>query len=263
MPDELLQINGVELALRRPGNRARGLRGWDAADELLLEQASACLQGLREPRVLIVDDQFSALTLGLSRFSPVTLADSATLGSALVLNAASSMPFSVPVSWTDPPRQTFDLVVLRIPRQVDYLAWLLRWVNQVLKPDGCVVAGGMIKHLPDRSAQMFSELVTTRTVCPARRKARVVIAGPGQSTLEGWGDQWQGYNFAGSNVQLDALPAATEFWGWKPCLNSQSLTWFSRMYPARRCSVRDAIPNGRSRTHRQVFFTATGCQMIC
>lgn len=207
MPDESFLINGVDLSLRRPGNRGRGLRGWDAADELLLEQALECLGGRREPRVLILDDQFGALTLGLSEFRPVTLADSATLISALELNERPAAAFSRPVSWLDPPRQRFDLVVMRIPRQADYLAWLLRWVNQVLDPDGLVIAGGMIKHLPDRSAQVFNELVRTRTVCPARKKARVVIAEPGPQTLEGWGDQWQGYGLPDSSAQVDALPA--------------------------------------------------------
>ena len=207
MPDEPLQINGVALSVRRPGNRGRGLRGWDAADELLLEQATECLRGRSQPRVLILDDQFGALTLGLSEFRPVTLADSATLRSALELNESATAAFSKPDSWPAPPRQRFDLVAMRIPRQADYLAWLLRWVNQVLDPEGLVIAGGMIKHLPDRSAQVFNELVSTRTVCPARKKARVVIAGPGEQTLEGWAEQWQGYCLPGSGVQVDALPA--------------------------------------------------------
>lgn len=207
MPDELLQIKGVELCLTRPGSRASGLRGWDAADELLLEQALEHLETRPEQRVLILDDHFGALTLGLSGFSPVTLADSATLVSALACNTVGNEPLKEPLSWLNPPVKVFDLVVMRIPRQADYLAWLLRWVNQVLAPSGLIVAGGMIKHLPDRSAQVFDELVQTQTVCPARKKARVVIAQPGPQTLEGWSEQWRGYHLSDSGLQVDALPA--------------------------------------------------------
>ena len=206
MLDELLQIKGVELSLRRPG-RANGLRGWDAADELLLEQALERLEAKPEQQVLVIDDQFGALTLGLAGFSPVTLADSATLISALQLNATENLPCTEPESWLKPPVTAFDLVVMRIPRQADYLAWLLRWVNQVLDPAGLIIAGGMIKHLPDRSAQVFDELVRTQTVCPARKKARVVIAKRGQQTLEGWSEQWRGFRVPDANVQVDALPA--------------------------------------------------------
>jgi 16S rRNA (guanine1207-N2)-methyltransferase len=207
MADETLKINDVVLSLERPGSGAHGLRGWDAADELLLEQALTFLAQREQQRVLIIDDQFGALSLGLSDFSPVNLADSATLLSALMLNATPDRPISKPGSWLEPPREDFDLVVMRIPRQTDYLVWLLRWVNQMLDPGGFIVAGGMIKHLPDRSAQVFDELVSTRTVCPARKKARVVLAQPGSQTLEGWRDQWRGYSLPDTGVQVDGLPA--------------------------------------------------------
>ncbi len=215
MTDESLQINGVELSVQRPGSPARGLRGWDAADELLLESAVGYPGSRSERRVLILDDQFGALSMGLTLafgdFSPVTLADSAALSSALRLNGAlavpSSAPFTEPLSWLDPPQNVFDLVIMRIPRQSDYLAWLLRWINQVLDPSGLIMAGGMIKHLPDRSSQVFGELVDTRTVSRAWKKARVITSTPGKKTLQDWEDQWRGYRLPDTDLQVDALPA--------------------------------------------------------
>lgn len=211
MADDFLQINGVELPLRRPGTRAGALRGWDAADELLLEHGLEHLGSRERQRVLIIDDQFGALTLGLGRCLPdiasVSLADSAVLTGALRLNGNTSAPVEEPASWLAPPEPSFDLVILRIPRQADYLAWLLRYANQVLAPDGVILAGGMIKHLPDRSSQVFDELVLPQTVSRARKKARVIHSAPGQATLQGWGDQWQGYGLADAGGQVDGLPA--------------------------------------------------------
>lgn len=215
MADETLQINGVDLSVLRPGNHARGLRGWDAADDLLLEHGLECLQDSENLRVLILDDQFGALTLGFREFSPITLADSAALTSALRLNYAlistrnhiPSVSFNEPLSWLEPPENRFDLVILRIPRQSDYLAWLLRWVNQALDPAGLIIAGGMIKHLPDRSSEVFDELVNTQTVTRARKKARVIIAKPGENTLQCGNDQWQGYQLPETSLRVDALPA--------------------------------------------------------
>ncbi|WP_150912887.1 class I SAM-dependent methyltransferase [Marinobacter halotolerans] len=211
MSDEMLHIAGLGLALKRPGDGANYLRGWDAADELLLEHASEQIAGRPDQRVLVVDDQFGALTLGLGRLFPeislVSLADNATLATALQLNSASMAPVAGPASWLEPPLQTFDLVVLRIPRQADYLAWVLRWCNQVLGPDGVIIAGGMIKHLPDQSSKVFAELVNTRMVSRAWKKARVTVSTPGDSTLESWNAQWQGYDLPESGVRVDALPA--------------------------------------------------------
>lgn len=219
MADETLQINGVDLWVCRPGNHARELRGWDAADELLLEQGLEYLQDHENLRVLILDDQFGALTLGLSEFSPATLADSATLASALDLNRSLNhslirsvndsppLPCHEPMSWLEPPESVFDLVIMRIPRQTDYLVWMLRWINQVLDPAGLIIAGGMIKHLPDRSSGIFGELVDTQTVTRARKKARVIISKPGEKTLHHWNDQWQGYDLPESSLRVEALPA--------------------------------------------------------
>lgn len=174
------------LTLVRPGTGDASLRAWDAADELLLQEAFARLNPSRQPRVLVIDDQFGALTLGLNPFQPDLVADSATLPAALADNAGlNSGLASVPEvrSWRTPPDARYDAVVLRIPRHADYLAWLLRWVNGVLAEDGLLLAGGMIKHLPDRGVDVFAQAVTTDTVCPARKKARVIVCRPGTAEL--------------------------------------------------------------------------------
>lgn len=206
MTSDVLEVSGVSLPLKRPGG-SRELRAWDAADEQLLEQTLARFTPESRPRVLVVDDQFGALTLGLAPFAPVSFADSYSLALALLVNAPSGSDITVPSSWIAPPEGPFDLVVMRIPRQVDYLACLLRWVNGVLDPDGTLIAGGMIKHLPDSSAGVFADLVHTREVCPARKKARVIVAAPGEQTLRNWADLWKGYTLPQTDYNVSAMPA--------------------------------------------------------
>lgn len=208
MTSDTLRTPKGALTLRRPGNTDHSLRAWDAADELLLEQAYAWTPDAVGSRVLVVDDQFGALTLGLGGLSPESLADSASLAEALVLNGRLSGEVRVapPESWLKPPEGPFDVIVMRIPRQLDYLSWLLRWANGALSPGGVLIAGGMIKHLPDRSAEVFSDLVRTKQVCPARKKARVVICEPGAQRLEDWQGQWKGYRL-GEGGSVSGLPA--------------------------------------------------------
>jgi len=202
------------LTLKRPGAADPTLRAWDAADEILLEEAlNAAANAAAEPRVLVVDDQYGALSFGLSEFSPEVVADSAALSMALDTNAALNPCVVAPKpvhSWMDPPEGLFDLVVLRIPRQADYLAWLLRWLNGVMAESGVLVAGGMIKHLPDRSVDVFARAVHTDQVLPARKKARVIRCRKGNDNLEGWPEAWKGYQYqpAGQGeVSVEALPA--------------------------------------------------------
>ncbi|WP_336366900.1 class I SAM-dependent methyltransferase [Marinobacter sp. C2H3] len=203
MTSDVLQTPTGGLRLRRP-TAGRGLRAWDAADEQLLDAAGTTLAERPGARVLVVDDQFGALSLGLAANPLTVVADSATLPGALALNGD---PSGRPVAnWLSPPDGPFDLVVLRIPRQADYLAWLLRWVNGVLAEGGRLIAGGMIKHLPDHSVAVFADAVETEAVLPARKKARVVICRAGRAQLVDWAEAWKGYQTA-EGLQLMALPA--------------------------------------------------------
>ncbi len=207
MIEEQFNAGGVSLVIRRPGARPGELRAWDAADQQLVDQAHRLLERDPQAKVLIIDDQFGALTAGLAVWRPMVVADSAALMTSMSLN---SVIFPEPprcVSFDEANEHRFDLVVMRLPRQLDYLAWLLRWANGRLTEQGRILAGGMIKHLPDRCAELFGQLVQTETVYPARKKARVILARPGEATLEGWQDQWKGYELPGTGIRVEALPA--------------------------------------------------------
>ncbi|PSF06725.1 class I SAM-dependent methyltransferase [Marinobacter halophilus] len=209
MTSALLEFDSGELTLFRPGAVGDSLRAWDAADELLLGEAQLRL-GRASGRVLVVDDHFGALTLGLADYAPRSVADSAVLAVALKANAALNPDIpepAPPLTWLTPPDGPFDLVVMRIPRQAEYLGWLLRWVNGVLADEGCLLAGGMIKHLPDRSVGVFAGAVTTETVLPARKKARVVVCRRGEAQLADWPGTWKGYSVPGVPAPVKALPA--------------------------------------------------------
>ena len=133
------------LNLRPPHGGGRDLRAWDAADEQLVAEAR---QRLRPgDRVAVVDDGFGALALGLADFEPTVIADSAALAGALEHNAAANSLAAPPVrSWLDETAPgeisvedsaPFDAVVLKVPRQLDYLDFLLRWTNRTLQGPGC------------------------------------------------------------------------------------------------------------------------------
>lgn len=230
----------------RPNANIASLQAWDAADELLLQQAMSWMEndwlahkqpaGRPHPRVLVVDDNFGALTLGLWRLQPITLSDSAALGPVLARNLTLNPSLqsnlgdqAVPLSWRDDPvlvqkmatngppsinllSGPFDLVVMRMPRYGDYLGWLLRRINALLADNGVLLAGGMIKHLPDRSVDVFAQAVVTEQVFPARKKARVVRCRKGHAELADWHPAWLGYSLAAGaemakSMSVAALPA--------------------------------------------------------
>ncbi len=202
-----LKLADRELSLTRPGKGHKDLRAWDAADELLLEAYADHRGDGPAPRVAIVDDAFGALTLGLADCQPVSLADSALSREAIAHNAhANGLDVSRVDDWRAPPQGPFDRILVKLPRQVDYLEYILRWANEVLAPDGLVLGAAMIKHMPAGCADRFTRLMGSNEPQPARRKARVVLARPGEPRLDGWAGLWRGYRTA-DGWGAEGLPA--------------------------------------------------------
>lgn len=210
MTTAVLDFPGGSLTLSRPGTDDPSLRGWNSADELLLQEAFERLAIAPDSQVLVIDDQYGALTLGLSLFSPDVVADSAQLRSALALNAAQNSDCTVPeqvFSWMQPPVDTYDLILLKIPREADHLDWLLRWANGALNQHGVILAAGMIKHLPDRSVDVFARTVNVEKVGRAVKKARLITCSEGEARLDNWPGTWKGYELEAQSVRVDAMPA--------------------------------------------------------
>lgn len=210
MTTAVLDFPGGSLTLSRPGTEDPSLRAWSAADELLLQESIRHLDAAPDSKILVVDDQYGALTLGLSRFTPDVVADSAQLSTALVRNANQNPGSMAPTqvhSWLQPPTGAYDLILLKIPREADYLAWLLRWANGVLKPGGAILAAGMIKHLPDRSVDVFASAVEVQGVSRAIKKARVITCGRGQAAPQSWPGTWKGYQLENGSIRVEAMPA--------------------------------------------------------
>ncbi|MEX0605904.1 MAG: methyltransferase [Marinobacter sp.] len=201
-----LELFGRALKLGRPGAPDRQLKPWDSADEQLISVATSAVRDGQ--RVLVIDDNFGALTLALGEYRPDVLADSAVAHAAITENAAANqLPTVNLFSWLNPPQGEYDLAVMRIPRQVAYLTYILRWLNSALSPQGILIAGGMVKHLPARSAEVFNGLVNTEQVYPARKKSRIVSCRPGSCGLEGWPDLWRGYTLPDCDLVVESLPA--------------------------------------------------------
>lgn len=232
--DELLDTPAGLLRLQRLHAGDPSLRAWDAADELLLAEAAQRLKP--GDRVLVLEDAHGALTLGLWPFEPVSVSDSAALPQAVAHNlslnpAARAGPSACCLSWLDllgadgcflhgygPDTTTagavsapgsFDAVILRVPRQSDYLEFLLRFASRQLKPGGLLLTGGMIKHIPDQSVAIYQRLVITEQVLPARKKARVVVCRPGPGNVGdgAWDALWKGYRLQDQGLTLQGLPS--------------------------------------------------------
>ncbi|WP_240795027.1 class I SAM-dependent methyltransferase [Rhodococcus zopfii] len=188
----LIDCQELFTRLRRlPDVEAPNLVAVDAADRLLLDEADAALAAAQAGTVVIVDDQYGALTLGAAvRHDSTGLRvhqDSVVGERALAGNADRE-------DLTD--RYTrYDLdaalmtgarvVLLRLPRSLSALDEIAETIARHADPDVVVFAGGRDKHISramnDVLGRSFADVHASR----GRQKSRVLTARsprPGPST---------------------------------------------------------------------------------
>ncbi len=173
---EPLPLDDRELVLERwPQRRREPLRAWDTADQYLLRTAS----DQRSGRVLIVNDAFGALAVGLAAHAPTVWSDAHPSELAIAHNLVANglEPGSVAFVPADrEPSERFDLVLARFPKALAFWEDTLLRLRPHLAPDARILAGGMIKHTPRRAFDLMDRILGPTRTTRGWKKARLAEA---------------------------------------------------------------------------------------
>jgi len=197
MPSTLFRLpflNPPQPALhleRYPARKRDSLQAWDAADELLLEEAYRLIRSWSaapSPRILILQDTFGALTVGLREYSPTSVSDSFVSQEAIRRNLQANPGSGGPqllrpleADWgrsTTPP--PFDLVLIRIPKNQSYFEDLLHRLSFWIHSETKIVCGIMVKHQAKSSFELLQKIIGPTHTSLASKKARLIFARPSQ-----------------------------------------------------------------------------------
>jgi 16S rRNA G1207 methylase RsmC len=165
---------------RRPPTPNQPLQAWDATDEYLLAQFAKSRPA--PASVLVINDLFGALAIPLSanNYAIYSWSDSSNAHLALAENCALNglannvtlLPASVAPTtcpWL-PPR--YDVVLWRIPKSLALFQQQIAQLQSSVDEDTLIVAGGMIKHLPEQSIELLRQLGRV-DILHAQKKARL------------------------------------------------------------------------------------------
>lgn len=171
---------------RYPRRSKETLRAWDAADEYLLAQIEE--DNLLTPscRVLIVNDQFGALSVALHSQQPTVISDSwlAHQGIRANLTANQMTPDSITLlDSITPPQGLFDLILIKTPKSLAMLEDQLYRLRPHLHADSVILAAGMAKSIHTSTLKLFEKLIGPTRTSLARKKARLILPQP-DMTLE-------------------------------------------------------------------------------
>ena len=188
---EQLQTNLGTFSLKRyPDNRDKNLRAWDSADILLLEYIAQSGLLEKQPRILIVNDAFGALTVALSNYAPVHRSDSYLARRAceenLKLNDCCQTTYQTSLN---EQATNFDLVLMRLPKSNTFLEDTLIRLSKCLSVGCQIIATGMVKHMSRSQTDLFERVIGSTQVSLAQKKARLLIATvspPSSSHIKTW-----------------------------------------------------------------------------
>ena len=181
-------------SLRRwPDVEANNLFAVDAADRLILDEAAVALADASEGEVVVVGDNYGALTLGALALGAagIRVHQDALVGELALARNAEALGRAdtfQPMSLTPDLLSGAKVVLLRLPRSLDALDEIVAQIAAHADPTVTIYAGGMIKHLALAMNEILSRHFASVRPGLARQKARVLTVSGAAPDLVG--DGW-------------------------------------------------------------------------
>ncbi|WP_444997923.1 methyltransferase [Aliikangiella sp. IMCC44359] len=182
---------------RYPKTADKSLRAWSSADELLITHLTKNSFS-NKPNILIINDQFGALTTCLNQFSPQYWSDSYLSCKAIKQNLLTNFTTDVMAYPFNPNRiilkeinnnnadttinkkaltdkPVFDLVLLRVPKHNSLLEYQLNAIKPLITPHSQIIAAGMCKDIHNSNLKIFENTIGETTTSLATKKARLIF----------------------------------------------------------------------------------------
>ena len=217
---DLLILNDRSFSLRRyPPSRDGSLRAWDTADEYILRHLAAkgCTES-DEP-VLVLNDAFGALAVALPGRPLTWWNDSYLAGRSLTENLAANGLAKTGITFApanEVPAGRFKLVIIKIPKSLDFFKVTLLGLRSVIGPETRIVAGSMIKHTPARAYRLLEDIIGPTRTGRGWKKARLAYTEFDPSRSQSCGPEVTTYDLPGFDLTLTSRPGVFAHHGLDP-----------------------------------------------
>tara|TARA_R110001592_G_scaffold291131_1_gene560399 strand:- start:32074 stop:33213 length:1140 start_codon:yes stop_codon:yes gene_type:complete len=161
---------------RYPHKNNDDLRAWDAADIYLLNTLTELDTDLSN--ICIINDNFGALSLPLIQHKPIFYSDSWLSREAIYKNIElnsvdKSLRFLTQIEALQDEPNTTSIIIGRVPKSKNHLAYLLQQLNQWAQPGCKLLLAGMDKHLSKGQYDLVETYFGPSRFYPGVKKARI------------------------------------------------------------------------------------------
>ena len=177
---EILQVPQGDFRLARyPIRKKELLRAWDAADEYLLNHFFEEYEQSRNLNILIVNDNFGALTTVLSEHDLTVWIDSwlaqEGIKQNLSLNDLSVDAIKIKNS-LETPEGNYDVVLIKTPKSLALLEDQLIRIKPFISKSTKIIAAGMVKSIHTSTLKLFEKYIGPTKTSLAKKKARLIFS---------------------------------------------------------------------------------------
>ncbi len=203
---------------RYPETRDQSLQAWSAADELILSwlKDNTLASHLR---ILVINDQFGALSVCLNNYQGQYWTDSYLSAQAITKNQKNNLQAPVNFNrlsltlnknneqipnFSNPPEHPFDIVILRVPKHNSLLKYQLEQIKPLITKETIIVAAGMAKEIHKKNLQIFENSIGPTTTSLAVKKARLIFSQYKNTQPQPW--PIKSFNLSDEKLEIYGLP---------------------------------------------------------
>ncbi|QYK00535.1 methyltransferase [Shewanella psychrotolerans] len=173
-------VADIELELYRyPAKQESNLQAWDAADEHLIKHLKESQQA--PVSTAIINDSFGALSAALTKHNPdwplIIETDAKTSQLGIKQNLQHNQLSSDNIQWCnsrDLLPQSIELVLMKLPKNLNYFAHQLDRLSQVLPKGTVIYIGAKAKSINKSLLELLAKHLGTATASLTWKKTRVI-----------------------------------------------------------------------------------------
>lgn len=177
--ETVLKVPQGQFELQRlPQRKNEALRAWDAADEYLLNHIADESLLYDACRILILNDNFGALSVALHHLNPTAISDSWLSQQSTQLNFSAnnlSLDNVHLMNSLDWPDQCFDLALIKVPKTLAMLEDQLIGLQPLLTSKTVIIAAGMVKAMSHSVWKLLDKYLGETKPSLAKKKARLIF----------------------------------------------------------------------------------------
>lgn len=156
------------------GQHDKSLQAWDSADELVVEYILANDE-INTGSLLILNDNFGALAVGLNALSPTIATDSYISHQAILQNCSVNELTTPTLLDSLAPLPESKTIVIKLTKNLGFLEHQLSQISQ-LSDDCKITATGKTTLVTKNVLALFEKYLTNVTTSLAKKKSRLIFA---------------------------------------------------------------------------------------